>query len=523
MERFEPFWINENRKKYGRVVSDEILLPNCYKKMLTSEPLRIVTRKGLNVQKTVAAVWDNAKIRISIELAESWSSAIDKPYDLAVVDAAELPVLKEKSVATEYIVLQPVATSQGLAYIDEEVCDSEAERTDLRGDALAEILIRLKENTENRMNWQEYTVAPSFEEVEFDALPKEIKAGFLCTTVNGHVRKTFCFYGLPRLKEGEKRPAVVLVHGAGGNAFYRWVEEWVKRGYAAISIDINCTKFEKNLERRVQNSDAGELHIAGFDHVCKDPKESWVYYAVSQIISANSFLRELPCVDKTKIGIVGISWGGVMSLIALGADSRFALGGIIYSAGFITEDLLGRETHIFGDYRKKRFYDSFYDASNYVGSIRVPVIMNAGLQDGAFSPFSRQRTYRLMKCPLRLAIQKELYHDNESNFVNVNVGAFFDYHFFGKKELATLSVTLCENHLEFSCDKIIKKATLCYAEKDYAPHLTPWKESPARVNGNSGFAVIPETAIAYTITVYYGDGLYVSSKIYGREQLWKNL
>lgn len=89
--------------------------------------------------------------------------------------------------------------------------------------------------------------------------------------------------------------------------------------------------------------------------------------------------------------------------------------------------------------------------------------------------------------------------------------------------MATLSVTLCENHLKFLCDKIIKKATLCYAEKDYAPHLTQWKESPAYVNGNSGFAVIPETAIAYTITVYYGDGLYVSSKIYGREQLWKNL
>lgn len=519
MERFEPFWIKGVRWGGIRVISDEISLPSCYQKMLAAEALRVVTHKALDGQK-IAVAQPFLRSPVYVEEVETWEQAFGKSYDLAIADKAELPLLKEKQVADAYIALQPTPIGQCNAYIDENVCVTETDRLALRTEAFIELLIRLQENEGNRMHWQEYKVSPKFEEVVFDSLPKGIHAGNLCTTVNGHRRKTFCFYGLPNVREGEKCPAVVLVHGAGGNAFYHWVQEWMKRGYAAISIDINCTKFENNdLENRVPNFDAGELHIAGFDHVQKDPKDSWVYYAVSQIISAHSFMREISCVNRGKIGLVGISWGGVMSLIALGADERFALGGIIYSAGFITEDLLGEETHIFENYAKKRFYDSFYDARNYAGNIRVPVIMNAGLEDGAFSPFARQRTCRLIKGGLELSIQKELYHDNESNFVNENVIAFFDDYCFGKKRRAKLIVSQERNSVTFSCEQEIEKAALCYVEEDYVPHVTPWQEIFARTHGKCGVADIPKTAAAYMVVVYYGDGLYTSSKIYGREQV----
>ncbi|MDX1769750.1 MAG: hypothetical protein R3294_16995, partial [Arenibacter troitsensis] len=40
---------------------------------------------------------------------------------------------------------------------------------------------------------------------------------------NGKQTKVFCWYGVPNgLSKGEKRPAVVLVHGGGGTAFPEW-------------------------------------------------------------------------------------------------------------------------------------------------------------------------------------------------------------------------------------------------------------------------------------------------------------
>jgi hypothetical protein len=54
----------------------------------------------------------------------------------------------------------------------------------------------------------------------------------------GKPTRVFAWYGKPRLKPGEKVPAMVLVHGGGGTAFESWVRLWVERGYAAIAIKM---------------------------------------------------------------------------------------------------------------------------------------------------------------------------------------------------------------------------------------------------------------------------------------------
>ena len=55
----------------------------------------------------------------------------------------------------------------------------------------------------------------------------------------GDSTKVFCWYGVPEnLAEGEKVPAVVLVHGGGGTVFPDWVKKWTDRGYAAISLAL---------------------------------------------------------------------------------------------------------------------------------------------------------------------------------------------------------------------------------------------------------------------------------------------
>src|SRR5437588_291486 len=53
----------------------------------------------------------------------------------------------------------------------------------------------------------------------------------------GRPSRVFAYYGLPKASEGERVPAMVLVHGGGGSAFIPCVRLWTSRGYAAIAMD----------------------------------------------------------------------------------------------------------------------------------------------------------------------------------------------------------------------------------------------------------------------------------------------
>ena len=517
--RFEPIWIKNKWQGFSEMISEYVALPKCYEKIRSGKTLSILSYCVDFDAKKVMQTLNSFSINVRFIIAEQ-EKPLSVIYDAVLADANTVHSLYEKCGDKEYISLQRTEPTKGVAYVDTDLILEHENRREILTDAIIELFLRLQENEENRLSWTEFQRIPDFEEVGFHDLPAHIKAGYILTEVNHQKRKTFCFSGVPNRDEKSVHPAVVLVHGAGGNAFYRWVDEWTKRGYVAISIDINCTKFEnKDLIYRVKNPDAGELNIAGFPHIYKDPKDSWIYYSVSQIISANSFIRSMPFVDATRVGLVGISWGGVVSLIALSEDARFALGSIIYSAGFITEDKLGEETGIFEDYGKKRFYDSFYDARNYVKNISTPILFHAGLQDGAFTPFSRQRCCDLMKNEQHFALTKELYHDNESNFVNENVLSFFDDFCLGYKKRANVEFTHKDGDiLVCATNQSIQRFVLCYVDEAYIPHKTPWFEVEGETHGNSGTIKIPEQATAYVGVVYYGSGLYTSSKLYRRNK-----
>ncbi len=41
--------------------------------------------------------------------------------------------------------------------------------------------------------------------------------------------------------------------------------------------------------------------------------DQWMYHAVADCILANSLLRALPGVDPDRVGLMGFSWGGVIT------------------------------------------------------------------------------------------------------------------------------------------------------------------------------------------------------------------
>ena len=67
----------------------------------------------------------------------------------------------------------------------------------------------------------------------------EIRAIYYRSDYNGEESYAFAFLGIPEgASEQNKAPAVLLVHGGGGTAYWQWVCEWVNRGYVALAMDL---------------------------------------------------------------------------------------------------------------------------------------------------------------------------------------------------------------------------------------------------------------------------------------------
>ena len=88
-----------------------------------------------------------------------------------------------------------------------------------------------------------YNIYPRIQPLpEYDMKPDSIYHGIKAffydgADYKGKKTKVFAHIGFPEMKQGERVPAVVLVHGGGGHAFPEWIRLWNERGFAAIAMD----------------------------------------------------------------------------------------------------------------------------------------------------------------------------------------------------------------------------------------------------------------------------------------------
>lgn len=196
--------------------------------------------------------------------------------------------------------------------------------------------------------WQ----APEFEyceELDFGGVGN-VKGIFYTSPVthNGKKTKIAAYIGFPEsAKTGKKVPAIVLVHGGGGTAIPDWVKYWNDLGFAAISMDTEgaepirgvCNDSNVHIpENRYKNDRTytnGPTN-RGFSDGQLELGEQWMYHATSAVILACSLIASFDVVDPQKIGITGISWGGVITNIVIGYDDRFTFAIPVYGALSLT-------------------------------------------------------------------------------------------------------------------------------------------------------------------------------------------
>jgi dienelactone hydrolase len=338
--------------------------------------------------------------------------------------------------------------------------------------------------------------------IYFDALDYE-----------GKPTKVFAWLGIPENRIG-KMPGIVLVHGGGGTAFREWVEKWNERGFAAIAI-----AHEGQIERReakrkwVKHAWPGPWRRGHYKDTAKPLKDQWMYHAVADTILANSLLRSLPEVDRERVGLMGISWGGVITSTVMGIDSRFAFAIPTYGCGHMFDaenqwgEALGTNT----------FYREVWDPMLYLNRAEMPALWFSWPEDHHFPLDCQAASYGAMSGEYMVSLLPGMKHNSPASWNPPDSYAFAESIVHeGEPWCRQTGARVNGNLLEvvFSSSKQLDRALLISTVDSGFTGSREWVESPAGLQRRDGqwvaTAKLPEGTTACFVNVKSGD-LTVSS------------
>jgi cephalosporin-C deacetylase-like acetyl esterase len=336
-------------------------------------------------------------------------------------------------------------------------------------------------------------------------------------TWQGKPTRVFAWIGLPAKREG-KVPGMVLIHGGGGTAFKEWVQKWNAQGFAAISIavegqtDVNENKV-KGRSSWARHAFAGPARDGTFADTKHPLKEQWMYHALADTMLANSLLRSLPEVDASKIGVMGISWGGVITSTVIGLDERFAFGIPTYGCGhlFDAENHWGKALH------DNEGYKQVWDGMNYADRVKMPVLWLSWPLDAHFPLGCQAEHYRKTPGPRMVSLVSKMGHSHPAGWNPPDSYAFAkSVAETGKPWGSSPSATTKDGHAiaVFHSAKPLTRAVLVSTTDKGFTGTRKWVETPAAAasggGGTTASAPLPPGTTAWYINAY-SDKLTLTS------------
>jgi dienelactone hydrolase len=335
----------------------------------------------------------------------------------------------------------------------------------------------------------------------------------------GHPTRVFAYYGLPKLNSNEKVPAMVLVHGGGGSAYIPWVQLWVSRGYAAIAMDTcgATSNGEFSEKKHPRHEEGGPPGWGGFDQIDQPTEDQWTYHAVADVILANSLIRSFPQIDRNRIGMTGISWGGYLVAIVAGLDPRFRFAAPVYGCGFLGDDSSWLPEFAKMGPEKAHKWLGLWDPSVYLPRAHMPMLWVDGSNDHPYPMDSLQKSYRLPKGPRTLSLRLRMPHGHEPGVKPKEIQVFADNILRKGAPLARITGTGREGlkvWAAFESETPITKAELNYTTDTGQWEKRKWETLPAALNVKSRkvSAELPRDAAVYFFNLVDDRDLVVSSE-----------
>jgi dienelactone hydrolase len=322
----------------------------------------------------------------------------------------------------------------------------------------------------------------------------------------GKPTRVFAYYAKPA-GDGPF-PAVVLVHGGGGKAFREWAEHWAARGYCALAMDLAGNGPKGRLaDGGPDQSD--DTKFTEFDD--KTVRDMWTYHAVAAVLRGHTLLASFPEVDKDRVAVTGISWGGYLTCIVAGLDDRFKSAVPVYGCGFLHDNSVWKpRLDGFTAERHDRWVKTF-DPSVYLPGVKYPILFLNGTNDFAYPLDSYRKCFELVKAPKTLSIHERLPHGHIWTFGEVD--GFIDSHIKKGPKLPTIgAMTRNGDSVSAKVTGDLKSASLHYAIAAGPWQKREWKPKSAELMESEVTAKIPsDRPVVFYVSVTDTRGLTVSA------------
>jgi dienelactone hydrolase len=364
---------------------------------------------------------------------------------------------------------------------------------------------------------------PRFEKTT-DITPKEpgVRAIYYdAKPYQGRPTKTFAFHGVPQHAAGARVPAMVLVHGGGGTAFPEWVKLWNDRGYAAIAMDTCGALPERTADKK-----QWRRHPAGgpsgwddsFGQMDAPVTDQWQYHALADILLAHALIRSLPDVDPDRVGLTGISWGGYLTCLTVGVDSRFKFAVPVYGCGFIDACVWAPTLAKMPPEKAKAWLDN-WDPRHFLKDAATPMLWVTGTNDFAYPFPALQKSYRLPKGARTLSVTLRMPHGHPPGQTPEVIRAYADSFVNGGAPLPTITGPTRDAKANtasaaFTTKTPIAKAEILYTRDTGAWQKRAWQAEPAELDAKAGkvSAPLPDGAKAYFFNITDDRGVTVSTE-----------
>ncbi|MEI8205381.1 MAG: autotransporter-associated beta strand repeat-containing protein [Kiritimatiellales bacterium] len=325
----------------------------------------------------------------------------------------------------------------------------------------------------------------------------------------GSPTKVFAWLGFPTNRTG-KVPGIVLVHGGGGTAYKEWVTNWTARGFAAISIAVEGqTDVSVGVNSWQQHAWPGPKRIGIYADSAEPLADQWIYHAVADTVLANSLLRSLPEVDADKVGIMGISWGGVISSTTMGIDGRFAFAIPTYGCGHLFDALGSSFGAALG---ANELYKQVWDPMVRMSRAQTPALWLSWPTDPFFPLDCLAATYHAAPGPHMVSLIPGMGHSHPAGWNPPDSYAFAesivrDGQLWCRQISAQISQGVVR--VEFSSTNTLDRPVLISTTNTGFTGSRTWVESPAAIEQNGSVwhvtATNPAGTTAWFVNVRNGN------------------
>jgi dienelactone hydrolase len=121
-------------------------------------------------------------------------------------------------------------------------------------------------------------------------------------------------------------PAIIVLHGTGGTkeGVASWLEEFAKKGVAGVAIDARYHGA------RSGGAKGSAAYVAAIAKAWKTPagqpmEHPFYYDTVWDLWRLVDVLQDAPGIDPKRVGMLGISMGGIQTWLAASVDDRVAV------------------------------------------------------------------------------------------------------------------------------------------------------------------------------------------------------